>query len=144
MRPCERCGAPGVRERHDRLARFCSRLCGGLSRAGLRAQTRADVLTAAAQLGPGATQGEIARRSGYALSTVQGHLRSKKTEDDCDRLRAALSAIAALQTDRPVGAPHRGSDAVDRKSAYYIGVFDGRADARFEASEMARAALVTS
>ena len=77
----------------------------------------------------------LTRRAAFAEE------RAARGEAEVARLRAALSAIAALQTDRPVGAPHRGSDAVDRKSAYYIGVFDGRADARFEASEMARAAL---
>ena len=62
-------------------------------------------------------------------------------ESELTRLRAALQAIADRQPAQHVGEPHRGERHVDKKSAYYAGVFDGRKDGLHEASSLAAKAL---
>ena len=61
--------------------------------------------------------------------------RAARGEAEVTRLRAALSAIAALQTEEPVDNVRLGFDA------YSAGHEDGRAWGEWEAAEMARAGL---
>lgn len=58
-----------------------------------------------------------------------------KSDAEVTRLRAALQSIAALQTEEPGRAPWDATDAVVSACGQRWG--------HFEASEMARAALVT-
>lgn len=86
---------------------------------------------------------------GYAVERIEVPLieqtaRVRDAESELTRLRAALQAIADRQPTQHVGDAHRGTMHDDRKSAYYVGVFDGRKDGLLEAADMARAALVTT
>ena len=83
---------------------------------------------------------------GYAVERIEVPLieqtaRVRDAESELTRLRAALQAIADRQPAQHVGEPDRGERHVDKKSAYYAGVFDGRKDGLHEASSLAAKAL---
>ena len=80
-------------------------------------------------------------RHGYATPVCFACLKPSWQEAEIARLRAALQAIADRQPAQHVGEPDRGERHVDKKSAYYAGVFDGRKDGLHEASSLAAKAL---
>ncbi len=91
--------------------------------------------------GRGSREATEAEQKDRGRSVLLSHVEEYVPAAEVTRLRAALAGIAALQTTPHVGEPHRGERHVDKKSAYYAGAFDGRADGRFECAEMARKGL---
>ena len=72
---------------------------------------------------------------GYAANTVRDAAEAMRLEAENARLRAALETIAALQVEEPVDNVRCGYDA------YADGHDDGWSQGRYEAAELARAAL---
>ncbi|MCH9837350.1 hypothetical protein K0U83_16930, partial [bacterium] len=86
---------------------------------------------------------------GYAVERIEVPLieqtaRVRDAESELTRLRAALESIAALQTEAPADTSEETGERFDSlRDAYECGEMDGYRDGQWEASEMARKALVS-
>lgn len=91
--------------------------------------------------GRGSREATEAEQKDRGRSVLLSHVEEYVPAAEVTRLRAALQAIADRQPAQHVGEPDRGERHVDKKSAYYAGVFDGRKDGLHEASSLAAKAL---